>query len=122
MRDLTNGHGHADSCRVALACSGFCLLASSIYAVNDVRDAADDRRHPVAVAIASLELARRVGEQTRAPGRQRHRCSANGQVFVRGGPDGGTNGRRGVGPPDSWVLAPLCSFGNCSSARRRRFG
>jgi decaprenyl-phosphate phosphoribosyltransferase len=32
--------------RVALACVAFCLLASGIYAINDVRDAAEDRLHP----------------------------------------------------------------------------
>ncbi|MBV8945941.1 MAG: decaprenyl-phosphate phosphoribosyltransferase [Solirubrobacterales bacterium] len=32
--------------RVALACLAFCLLASGIYAINDVRDAPEDRRHP----------------------------------------------------------------------------
>jgi decaprenyl-phosphate phosphoribosyltransferase len=32
--------------RVALACAAFCLLASGIYAINDVRDADEDRRHP----------------------------------------------------------------------------
>jgi decaprenyl-phosphate phosphoribosyltransferase len=32
--------------RVAFAFVAFCLLASGIYAVNDVRDAAEDRRHP----------------------------------------------------------------------------
>lgn len=32
--------------RVGLACLAFCLLASGIYAINDVRDAAEDRRHP----------------------------------------------------------------------------
>lgn len=32
--------------RVGLACIAFCLLASGAYAVNDVRDAAEDRRHP----------------------------------------------------------------------------
>jgi decaprenyl-phosphate phosphoribosyltransferase len=32
--------------RVALAFVAFCLLASGIYAVNDVRDAAEDRGHP----------------------------------------------------------------------------
>lgn len=31
---------------VGLACLAFCLLASGIYAVNDVRDAAEDRMHP----------------------------------------------------------------------------
>jgi decaprenyl-phosphate phosphoribosyltransferase len=31
---------------VGLACVAFCLLASGIYAINDVRDAAEDRRHP----------------------------------------------------------------------------
>ena len=32
--------------RVALACVAFCLLASGIYAINDVRDVAEDRLHP----------------------------------------------------------------------------
>jgi decaprenyl-phosphate phosphoribosyltransferase len=32
--------------RVAFAFVAFCLLASGTYAVNDVRDAAEDRRHP----------------------------------------------------------------------------
>jgi decaprenyl-phosphate phosphoribosyltransferase len=32
--------------RVGLAFVAFCLLASGIYAVNDVRDADEDRRHP----------------------------------------------------------------------------
>ena len=32
--------------RVGLACIAFCLLASGIYAVNDVRDIAEDRAHP----------------------------------------------------------------------------
>lgn len=32
--------------RVLLACVAFCLLSSGIYAVNDVRDAAEDRLHP----------------------------------------------------------------------------
>jgi decaprenyl-phosphate phosphoribosyltransferase len=32
--------------RVGLACVAFCLLASGIYAVNDVRDRHEDRRHP----------------------------------------------------------------------------
>ena len=39
--------GHDDvPGRVALACIAFCLLASGIYAINDVRDVAEDRRHP----------------------------------------------------------------------------
>ncbi len=32
--------------RVAIAFAAFCLLASGIYAINDVRDAAEDRLHP----------------------------------------------------------------------------
>jgi 4-hydroxybenzoate polyprenyltransferase len=32
--------------RVLLACAVFCLLASGIYAFNDVRDVTDDRQHP----------------------------------------------------------------------------
>jgi decaprenyl-phosphate phosphoribosyltransferase len=39
--------GHDDTPgRVTLACAAFCLLASGIYAINDVRDAEEDRRHP----------------------------------------------------------------------------
>jgi decaprenyl-phosphate phosphoribosyltransferase len=39
--------GHDDvPVRVGLACAAFCLLASGIYAVNDVHDAPEDRRHP----------------------------------------------------------------------------
>lgn len=32
--------------RVGLACIGFCLISAGIYAINDVRDVAEDRRHP----------------------------------------------------------------------------
>lgn len=32
--------------RVAAAAFAFCLLSAGIYAINDVRDAAEDRRHP----------------------------------------------------------------------------
>jgi decaprenyl-phosphate phosphoribosyltransferase len=32
--------------RVGLACAAFCLLAGGIYAINDVRDAPEDRLHP----------------------------------------------------------------------------
>jgi decaprenyl-phosphate phosphoribosyltransferase len=32
--------------RVALACVAFCFLASGLYAINDVRDAEEDRLHP----------------------------------------------------------------------------
>jgi decaprenyl-phosphate phosphoribosyltransferase len=32
--------------RVAIACLAFCLLASGVYAINDVRDAPEDRLHP----------------------------------------------------------------------------
>src|SRR5690242_9551091 len=39
--------GHDDvPVRVGLAFLAFCLLASGIYAVNDVRDAEEDRLHP----------------------------------------------------------------------------
>lgn len=39
--------GHDDvPVRVGLACLAFCLLASGIYAVNDVHDAVEDRSHP----------------------------------------------------------------------------
>jgi len=39
--------GHDDTPgRVIVACASFCLLASGIYAINDVRDAEEDRRHP----------------------------------------------------------------------------
>lgn len=32
--------------RVGLACAAFCLLASGMYAINDVRDVDEDRLHP----------------------------------------------------------------------------
>jgi decaprenyl-phosphate phosphoribosyltransferase len=32
--------------RVGLACVAFCLLSSATYAVNDVHDVNEDRRHP----------------------------------------------------------------------------
>ena len=39
--------GHDDvPIRVTLTCLAFCLLASGIYAINDVHDAKEDRRHP----------------------------------------------------------------------------
>jgi decaprenyl-phosphate phosphoribosyltransferase len=39
--------GHDDvPVRVGLAFVAFCLLASGIYAINDVRDADEDRQHP----------------------------------------------------------------------------
>jgi decaprenyl-phosphate phosphoribosyltransferase len=39
--------GHDDvPVRVGLACIAFCLLASGVYAINDVRDASEDRGHP----------------------------------------------------------------------------
>ena len=39
--------GHDDvPVRVGVTCVAFCLLASGIYAVNDVRDAQEDRLHP----------------------------------------------------------------------------
>jgi len=39
--------GHDDvPLRVGLACAAFCMLASGIYAINDVRDADEDRLHP----------------------------------------------------------------------------
>jgi decaprenyl-phosphate phosphoribosyltransferase len=39
--------GHAEvALRIAIAFVAFCLLASGIYAINDVRDAPEDRLHP----------------------------------------------------------------------------
>ncbi len=39
--------GHDDvPARVGLACLAFCLISAGIYALNDVRDADEDRRHP----------------------------------------------------------------------------
>src|SRR5579884_871875 len=43
----TGALGHDDvPVRVGLACLAFCLLASGLYAINDVRDAPEDRLHP----------------------------------------------------------------------------
>jgi decaprenyl-phosphate phosphoribosyltransferase len=60
--------GHDDvPLRVALAFVAFCLLASGIYAINDVRDAAEDRLHPrkrfrpVAAGELSSEAATALG-------------------------------------------------------------
>lgn len=60
--------GHDDvPVRVSLAFVAFCMLASGIYAINDVRDAAEDRLHPRkrfrAVAAGELDprLAAAVG-------------------------------------------------------------
>src|SRR6201998_266272 len=40
--------GHDDvPVRVAITCVAFCLLASGLYALHDVRDAPEDRLHPV---------------------------------------------------------------------------
>src|SRR5947209_1224220 len=47
--------------RVGLTCVAFCLLASGIYAINDVRDAEEDRQHP----------------------RKRHRAVAAGEITPR---------------------------------------
>jgi decaprenyl-phosphate phosphoribosyltransferase len=39
--------GHDDvPVRVCLACAAFCMLAAGLYAINDVRDAPEDRLHP----------------------------------------------------------------------------
>ncbi|MGI8506328.1 MAG: decaprenyl-phosphate phosphoribosyltransferase [Solirubrobacteraceae bacterium] len=39
--------GHDDvPVRVGLACLAFCLISSGVYALNDSRDVAEDRRHP----------------------------------------------------------------------------
>ncbi len=39
--------GHDDvPARVLVTCIGFCLLSAGIYALNDVRDRHEDRRHP----------------------------------------------------------------------------
>lgn len=39
--------GHDDvPVRVSLACVAFCLLASGVYAINDVLDVSEDRLHP----------------------------------------------------------------------------
>lgn len=60
--------GHDDvPGRVAFAFAAFCMLASGIYAINDVRDAAEDRRHarkcrrPVAAGELSPAVALATG-------------------------------------------------------------
>jgi decaprenyl-phosphate phosphoribosyltransferase len=55
--------GHDDvPVRVTITCLAFCLLASGIYAINDVRDAPEDRLHPRKRyrAVAAGELDPRV--------------------------------------------------------------
>ncbi len=49
--------------RVGLACLAFCLLASGVYAINDVRDVNEDRLHPRKRRrpIAAGELSERAG-------------------------------------------------------------
>jgi decaprenyl-phosphate phosphoribosyltransferase len=54
--------GHDDvPARVGVACFAFCLLASGIYAINDVRDVHEDRLHPRKRhrPVASGDLSRR---------------------------------------------------------------
>src|SRR5512134_1021792 len=38
--------GHFDAAHFALGLFGFCLATSAVYALNDVLDAEQDRRHP----------------------------------------------------------------------------
>jgi decaprenyl-phosphate phosphoribosyltransferase len=40
------GEAHFDPLVFALGALGFCLASSGVYALNDVRDAAEDRAHP----------------------------------------------------------------------------
>jgi decaprenyl-phosphate phosphoribosyltransferase len=49
--------------RVGLACVAFCLLASGVYAINDVRDVHEDRLHPRKCRrpVAAGELSERAG-------------------------------------------------------------
>lgn len=59
--------GHDDvPVRVCLACAAFCMLASGIYAINDVRDAEEDRLHPSKRfrPVAAGELSPRVATGT----------------------------------------------------------
>ena len=44
---LTDGFAALTSIPLLVATAGFCLLASAVYAINDVADADADRRHPV---------------------------------------------------------------------------
>jgi decaprenyl-phosphate phosphoribosyltransferase len=60
--------GHDDvPVRVSLTCVAFCLLASGVYAINDVLDAPEDRLHPrkrhrpVAAGQLSPQLAAALG-------------------------------------------------------------
>ena len=60
--------GHDDTPgRVIVACASFCLLASGIYAINDVSDAEEDRRHPRKRfrPVAAGELDPRVRDRSR---------------------------------------------------------
>lgn len=67
--------GHDDvPVRVGVAFIAFCLLASGIYAINDVRDVDEDRRHPgkryrpVAAGELPVEVAVRLGVMLMATG------------------------------------------------------
>ncbi len=67
--------GHDDvPVRVSLTCVAFCLLASGVYAVNDVIDAPEDRLHPrkrhrpVAAGELSPQLASLLGAMLVAAG------------------------------------------------------
>jgi decaprenyl-phosphate phosphoribosyltransferase len=52
---------HGVTLRVGFAFAAFCALASGIYAINDVHDAAEDRRHPTKCRrpVAAGELSER---------------------------------------------------------------
>ncbi|MEB2345619.1 MAG: UbiA prenyltransferase family protein [Deltaproteobacteria bacterium] len=58
---LRAGEGRLDPLVLALGIAAFCLTSSGVYALNDVRDAPDDRTHPTKRArpVASGEVSAR---------------------------------------------------------------
>ena len=80
--------GHDDvPVRVALAFVAFCMLASGIYAINDVRDRDEDRLHPRKryrpVAAGELDPRRRRRARRRADGRRPGCCARSSRRCSR---------------------------------------
>ena len=76
--------GHDDvPVRVAISCVAFCLLASGIYAINDVRDAAEDR--PASAQAAPPGRGRRAGSPVRDRAGSSGSCSSGSRCAPASG-------------------------------------